>query len=153
MAPPAAIGPDYTKALDRLGNGIAERFAFPGVFFDDLSRCHIDLRGEAVMAEKQETGERPGGDGSGFGFGQATEAIEKLRAVVEQASRSIRDLTQASEQWARETQERATGMAKELRVQGERAVGTVTQQVEHNPLTSLAVAFAAGFLVASLVRR
>ena len=44
-------------------------------------------------------------------------------------------------------------MAKELRAQGERAVGSVSEQVEHNPMTSLAIAFAVGFLVASLVRR
>jgi ElaB/YqjD/DUF883 family membrane-anchored ribosome-binding protein len=107
------------------------------------------------MAEKQETGDRSGGDGggSGFGFGQASEAVDKLRSVVDQASQSIRDLAQASEQWAHTAQERATEMAKELRAQGERAVGTVSQQVEHNPMTSVAVAFAVGFLVASLVRR
>lgn len=93
------------------------------------------------------------GSSGGFGFGQATEAVEKLRAVVEQASQSIRELTQASEQWAQTAQERATEMAKELRAQSERAVGTVTEQVEHNPLTSLAIAFAVGFLVASVTRR
>jgi len=49
--------------------------------------------------------------------------------------------------------ERARYMAKELRSQGERAVGTVSQQVEHNPGTSLAVAFAVGFICASLIRR
>jgi ElaB/YqjD/DUF883 family membrane-anchored ribosome-binding protein len=106
------------------------------------------------MAEKQEADEHSGDGGkSGLGFGQASDAVEKLRSVVDQASRSIRDLTQASEQWAQTAQERASEMAKELRTQGERAVGTVSQQVEHNPLASLAVAFAVGFLVASLVRR
>jgi ElaB/YqjD/DUF883 family membrane-anchored ribosome-binding protein len=107
------------------------------------------------MADKQEGEERSGGDGgsASFGFGQATEAMEKLRSVVDQASQSIRELTQASEQWAQTAQERATEMAKELRAQGERAVSTVSDQVEHNPLTSLAIAFAAGYLVASLTRR
>jgi len=107
------------------------------------------------MAEKQEADEHSNGDGgkSGLGSGQASDAVEKLRSVVDQASRSIRELTQASEQWAQTAQERASEMAKELRTQGERAVGTVSQQVEHNPLASLAVAFAVGFLVASLVRR
>lgn len=90
---------------------------------------------------------------SGFGFNQATEAIEKLRSVVEQASQSIRELSQASEQWAQTAQQRATEMAKELRAQSERAVGTVSEQVEHNPLTALAIAFAAGFLVATVTRR
>jgi len=107
------------------------------------------------MAEKQEIGDRTGGKtGAGEpGFGQASEAVEKLRSVVDQASRSIRDLTEASEQWAQTAQERATEMAKELRVQGEHAVGVVSKQVEQNPLISVAVAFAVGFLVASLVRR
>ncbi len=44
-------------------------------------------------------------------------------------------------------------LAQQLREQGERAVGTVSETVEHNPLTSMAVAFAVGFLVASLVKR
>ena len=107
------------------------------------------------MAEKQEIGDRTvGKTGAGEpGFGQASEAVEKLRSVVDQASRSIRDLTEASEQWAQTAQERATEMAKELRVQGEHAVGAVSKQVEQNPLISVAVAIAVGFLVASLVRR
>ncbi|MGH7047475.1 MAG: DUF883 family protein [Stellaceae bacterium] len=96
-----------------------------------------------------------GGNNSGgtFGFGQATEAVDKLRSVIEQASHSIREMTHASEQWAQTAQERAGDMAKELRSQGERAVGTVSHQVEHNPLTSLAIAFAVGFLVATVTRR
>jgi ElaB/YqjD/DUF883 family membrane-anchored ribosome-binding protein len=107
------------------------------------------------MAEKQESSERSAGDGGGIGFGfnQATEAVEKLRSVVDQASKSIRDLAQASEQWAGTAQERATEMAKELRAQGERVTSTVSTQVEHNPLTSLAIAFAVGFLVATVTRR
>ena len=104
-----------------------------------------------MLSDKQESS--GDGSGGGFGFNQATEAVEKLRAVVEQASQSIRELTQASEQWAQTAQERATEMAKEFRAQSERAVGTVTEQVEHNPLTSLAIAFAVGFLVASVTRR
>jgi ElaB/YqjD/DUF883 family membrane-anchored ribosome-binding protein len=44
-------------------------------------------------------------------------------------------------------------MAMELRNQGERAVSTVSQQVEHNPLTSLAVAFAVGCVLGTLIRR
>jgi ElaB/YqjD/DUF883 family membrane-anchored ribosome-binding protein len=92
-------------------------------------------------------------ESGGFGFSQATEAVEKLRAGVEQASQSIRELTKASEQWAQTAQQRATEMAKELRAQSEHAVGTVSQRVEHNPLTALAIAFAAGFLIATVTRR
>jgi ElaB/YqjD/DUF883 family membrane-anchored ribosome-binding protein len=44
-------------------------------------------------------------------------------------------------------------MAVQLRNQGERAVSTVSQQVEHNPLTSLAVVFALGCVVGTLIRR
>lgn len=107
------------------------------------------------MAEEHEGGERSGGNGGGasFGLSQATEAIEKLRTVVDQASRSIKDLTQASEHWAQEAQVRAREVAKELREQSEKAVGTVSETVEQNPLASLAVAFAVGFLLASLIKR
>ena len=65
----------------------------------------------------------------------------------------MRDLTQAGGHWAQGFQERTRDAAKELRNQSGRAVTTVSQQVEHNPLTSLAVAFAVGFLCATLIRR
>jgi ElaB/YqjD/DUF883 family membrane-anchored ribosome-binding protein len=84
---------------------------------------------------------------------QATEAIENLRSGIDQASRAMRDLTQVGGHWAEDLQERARDMAKDLRSQGERAVSTVSQQVEHNPLISLGVAFAVGFICASLIRR
>jgi ElaB/YqjD/DUF883 family membrane-anchored ribosome-binding protein len=93
------------------------------------------------------------GDGAFLNTQQATEAIEKLRSGIDQASRAMRDLTQVSGHWAQDLQERARDMAKELRSQGEHAVGTVSQQVEHYPLVSLGVAFAVGFICASLIRR
>jgi ElaB/YqjD/DUF883 family membrane-anchored ribosome-binding protein len=107
------------------------------------------------MAEKQESKARAGGAGSAIesGINQATEAIEKLRAVVDQASRSFKELTEASEHWAQDAQERAREVASQLRDQSNRAVGTMTETVEHNPLASMAVAFAVGFLVASLIKR
>ncbi len=106
------------------------------------------------MAEKHEKAERSGDEGkTAFGFGQASDAVEKLRPLDDQASRSIKDFTQASEQWAQDAQERARGIAKDLSEQGGRAVGAVSDTVEHNPLASLAVAFAAGFLLASLIKR
>ena len=96
-------------------------------------------------------------DGSGnrtlLSSREATEAIERLRSGIDQASRAMRDLTQVGEHWAQGLQDRASYMAKELRNQGERAVGTVSQRVEDNPLTSLAVAAAVGFLCATLIRR
>jgi ElaB/YqjD/DUF883 family membrane-anchored ribosome-binding protein len=94
-----------------------------------------------------------GGNGTLLNSREATEAIERLRSGIDQASRAMRDLTQVGEHWAQGLQDRALDMAKEVRSQGERAVGTVSQQVEHNPLTSLAVAFAVGFLCATLTRR
>lgn len=107
------------------------------------------------MADKQKGAEQAedAGDAVGTGVGQATEAVEKLRSVVDQASRSVRELTQASEHWAKQAQARASEAASQLREQGNRAVGTVSETVEHNPLTSVAVAFAVGFLLASLVKR
>ena len=96
-------------------------------------------------------------DGSGNGTllssREATEAIERLRSGIDQASRAMRDLTQVSGDWAHGVQERVRDMAKELSSQGERAVGTVSRQVEHNPLTSLAVAFVVGVICTSLIRR
>jgi ElaB/YqjD/DUF883 family membrane-anchored ribosome-binding protein len=48
--------------------------------------------------------------------------------------------------------DRARNIAKELRGQGDRAVGALSQQVEHNPLANVAVAFAVGFICASLIQ-
>jgi len=65
----------------------------------------------------------------------------------------MRDLTQVGEHWAHGMQYRARSVAKERRGQGDRAVGAVSQQVERNPLASVAVAFAVGFICASRIRR
>jgi hypothetical protein len=81
------------------------------------------------------------------------EVIERLRSGIDQASRAMRDLTHVGDHWAHGGQDRARNIAKELRGQGDRAVGAVSQQVERNPLASLAVAFAVGFICASLIRR
>ena len=126
-----------------------------------------------MAAEKQESGirslisEARGGEGSA----QATEALDGLRSVVEQASQAVRDLTQASQQWTQIAQDRTREMGQELRSQGERAlagvsrqaqelrnqgeqaVAGVSNQVQQNPLTSLAIAFGLGYLLASLTRR
>ena len=83
-----------------------------------------------MPAEKQESGGRSvasdpgagrtnGGDNAGAALGQqASQAIEGLRSVVEQASQVLRDLTQAGSQWVQNT-DRAREMAQGLRVQGE----------------------------------
>jgi ElaB/YqjD/DUF883 family membrane-anchored ribosome-binding protein len=118
---------------------------------------------KAMLGQKQESENRSLGSGAQTNGGatngtslslrQATEAIEKLRSRINEASQAMRDLTQVSEQWAEGTQGRVRDMAMQLRNQGERAVSTVSQQVEHNPLTSLAIAFAFGCVCAALIRR
>jgi ElaB/YqjD/DUF883 family membrane-anchored ribosome-binding protein len=117
-----------------------------------------------MPAEKQESGARSvvsdpnagrtnGGDNAGTALGQqANQAIEGLRSVIEQASQVLRDLTQAGGQWMQNT-DRAREMAQGLRTQGEQAVGTVSRQVEQNPMVSLAIAFAMGYLLATMTRR
>ena len=89
----------------------------------------------------------------GTALGQhASQALEGLRSVIEQASQVLRDLTQAGSEWVQNT-DRAREMAQGLRTQGEQAVGTVSRQVEQNPMMSLAVAFAMGYLMATMTRR
>jgi ElaB/YqjD/DUF883 family membrane-anchored ribosome-binding protein len=117
-----------------------------------------------MPAEKQESGGRSvasdpgagrtnGGDNAGAALGQqASQALEGLRSVIEQASQVLRDLTQAGSQWVQNS-DRAREMAQGLRTQGEQAVGSVSRQVEQNPMISLAVAFAMGYLLATITRR
>ena len=110
--------------------------------------------GQKQEAEYRHTGRSNGsGNAALLSSSEAGEATEKLRSGIEQASGALRDLTQAGEHWAYGLQGRARDMAKELRSQGERAVGTVSRQVEHNPVTSLAVAFVVGFICATMLRR
>jgi ElaB/YqjD/DUF883 family membrane-anchored ribosome-binding protein len=119
-------------------------------------RWYFDMQEDKMIwGQKHEGEDRPTvrSDGTLLGSGEAAETIERLRSGIDQASRAMRDLTQVSGDWAHGVQERARDMAKELSSQGERAVGTVSRQVEHNPLTSLAVAFAVGVICASLIRR
>jgi hypothetical protein len=112
-----------------------------------------------MPAEKQESGGRDpdagrtnGGDGGTTALSQqASQAVEWLRSVIEQATQVLRDLIQAGGQWIQRG-DRAQEMAQGLRVQGEEAVGTVSRQVEH-PIMSVAVAFAMGYLLATLTRR
>src|SRR5215470_7291564 len=60
---------------------------------------------------------------------RTSEAIGMLRSGIDQATRAMRDLTEASGDLA----QRAGGVAKDLRKQSERAVSTVSHQVEQNP--------------------
>jgi ElaB/YqjD/DUF883 family membrane-anchored ribosome-binding protein len=115
-----------------------------------------DEKGKAMLGQKQQSEDRAdggAGNGTALNLRQATDAIDKLRSRIDEASQAMRDLTQVSEQWAQGTQGRVRDMAIELRNQGERAVNTVSQQVGHNPLTSLAIAFALGCVFGTLIRR
>jgi ElaB/YqjD/DUF883 family membrane-anchored ribosome-binding protein len=84
---------------------------------------------------------------------QASEALHGLRSAIDEASHTLRELSRSGEEWAKHAEGRAREIGKGLRGQGERAVGGVARQVEQNPLTSLAIAFALGFLCAAMARR
>ena len=110
------------------------------------------------MPEKQEGMEmtssgNANANAGNYGMAQATEVMEKLRNVVDQASQSIKELTQIGQQWAQMAPGRAQEVAQQVREQGGRAVGQMSETVEQNPLASMAVAFAVGFLLASLIKR
>jgi len=126
----------------------------PGVYGARLAMEEDQaMWGQKHEGENQTVRSEGVGNGTLLNSREATEAIERLRSGIDQASQAMRELTQVGEHWAHGIQERAFDMAKELRSQGERAVGTVSQRVEHNPLTSLAVAFGVGILCATLIRR
>jgi ElaB/YqjD/DUF883 family membrane-anchored ribosome-binding protein len=81
---------------------------------------------------------------------QIGEALDRLRALVDQTSQILRDLTQQSGQWTQLAQNRASDMAKQLRDQGGAAFGTVSRQIEDNPLPSVGIAFGAAFALGML---
>jgi hypothetical protein len=105
---------------------------------------------EATAAEKQESA---AANGSEAAIEEANEAASGLRAAIGEASRTLHGLARAGKERARDAEARAVEVGKELRGHGERAAGGVARQVRENPLVSLAVAFALGFLCAALVRR
>ena len=84
---------------------------------------------------------------------QATDAIDRLRGVVDQATTTFRDLSRVSGEWAQTAQVRAREMADQARTQGEWAVGTMSRQVEQNPVTSIAIALGVGFMLGMMTRR
>ena len=92
-------------------------------------------------------------NGSAAAFEQASAALSGLRSAIDQASHTLRELSRAGEKWAKDAEGRAIEIGKGLRGHGERAVGGVARQVEQNPLASLAIAFALGFLCAIVARR
>ena len=106
-----------------------------------------------TAAQIGETAAKMGETASHTMMKQATEAVEGLRAVIEQASTTLRELTQVSGEWADSAQTRAREMASQVRNQGEWAVGTISRQVEQNPMTALVVAFGVGYLCGMMTRR
>jgi hypothetical protein len=92
-----------------------------------------------MWGQKQEgknratVGSDGGGNGTLLNSREAGEVIERLRSGIDQASRAMRALTQVGEHWAHGVQYRARSVAKELRGQGDRAVGAVSQQVDTTP--------------------
>jgi ElaB/YqjD/DUF883 family membrane-anchored ribosome-binding protein len=81
---------------------------------------------------------------------QLGEALDRLRALADQTSQILRDLTQQSGQWTQLAQNRASDMAKQIRDQGGAAFGTVSRQIEDNPLPSVGIAFGAAFVAGML---
>jgi len=115
------------------------------------------------MTDKQESGDGSlAGENVGSVQGwlsprQLTDALDRLRSVVDQTSQMLRDFGQTSGEWTQAAQNRASDMARHLRNQGGIAVDSVSRQVERNPLASVAIAFAVGFACAAvattLIRR
>jgi ElaB/YqjD/DUF883 family membrane-anchored ribosome-binding protein len=142
----------------------------------DLDRARSDFARPALTRHETKRGKMTdmqgnGGDGSLTGGAQAQidkvrenvqglmnspragEALDRLRAVRDQASQKLRDIGQQSGQWTQAAQNRAGAMARRLREQSGVAVDSVSRQVEQNPLTSIGIAFAVGFACAALIRR
>ena len=92
-------------------------------------------------------------EASSYAMKQATDAMERFRGVVDQATNTLRDLTQNSGEWARVAQVRAGEMASQVRDQSQWAVGTISRQVEQYPMTSLVVAFGVGWMIGMASRR
>ena len=110
-----------------------------------------DKEDKAMLGQKQQSEDRS--DGGAAAFEEASAALSGLRSAIDQASHTLRELSRAGEKWAKDAEGRAIEIGKGLRGHGERAVGGVARQVEQNPLASLAIAFALGFLCATLARR
>jgi hypothetical protein len=111
--------------------------------------------GAACAPPREAQGDAAGGaTNTGAGaFEQAGAALTGVRSAIDQASHTLRELSRAGEKWAKDAEGRAIEIGKGLCGQGARAAGGVARQVEQNPLASLAVAFALGFLCATLARR
>jgi ElaB/YqjD/DUF883 family membrane-anchored ribosome-binding protein len=120
-----------------------------GIGEEKLEEAESRLRGTARAALSD--GGEENGDASGFEL--AERGLRGLRAAVDHAANSLRGLSRTGEEWAKDAQDRTVAIGKGLRSQGERAVDGVSRQVEQNPLASLAVAFALGFLCAAAITR
>jgi ElaB/YqjD/DUF883 family membrane-anchored ribosome-binding protein len=77
---------------------------------------------------------------------KAHETIDRVADTANQAEREARAAAQRAAERAREMQERAMQAADEN-------IGKLRSYVEHNPLTSAGIAFAAGVVLSALLRR
>lgn len=113
---------------------------------DDMTKSESKIGGNGSMQETAQAA-------ASSAMQQATDAIERLRGVVEQATTTFRDLSQSGGEWAQQAQVRARDMANQMRDQGEWAVGTMSRQVEQYPMTSIVMALGVGFMLGMAVRR
>ena len=88
-----------------------------------------------------------------YAMRQATDAIDRLRGVVEQATTTFGELSRSGGEWAQQAQVRARDMANQARSQGEWAVGTMSRQVEQYPMTSIILALGVGYMLGMMTRR
>ncbi len=84
---------------------------------------------------------------------QTRETLDRLRGLIDQASQTLRDIGTQSGEWTQAAQNRAGEMARQVRDQSGVAVDSVSRQIERNPLTSIGIAFAIGFVCAALIVR
>jgi ElaB/YqjD/DUF883 family membrane-anchored ribosome-binding protein len=88
---------------------------------------------------------------------QISDALDRLRSLLDQTSQVLRDLGQQSGEWTQTAQTRASEMARQLRDQTRQlrdqsgvAVDRVSRQVEQNPKASVGVAFGAALAIGIL---
>jgi ElaB/YqjD/DUF883 family membrane-anchored ribosome-binding protein len=78
--------------------------------------------------------------------GMAHDGIDQVARTANHAEHSIRDVAAKTSEAAKHTQEQAAATANE-------SLRKLRLYVEENPLTTAGIAFAAGVLLSSLVRR
>lgn len=118
-----------------------------------MTDMHENGNGSLIGGAQEQIGEMRDTVQGMMNSPQAGEALDRLRALLDQASQMLRDFGTQSGQWTQAAQTRASEMARQLRDQSGVAADSVSRQVEQNPLTSIGIAFAVGFVCAALIRR